>query len=103
MPCGETLRQECFCGKVGRKVNCTGQFMGAKSYSCEEVCGKSLACGNHKCEKICHEGACEACPRDVDLIRTCPCGRTQLKDVRKSCLDPIPSCDKVKMRIVFYL
>jgi transcriptional repressor NF-X1 len=77
--------------------------MGAKSYSCEEVCGKSLACGNHKCEKICHEGACEACPRDVDLIRTCPCGRTQLKDVRKSCLDPIPSCDKVKMRIVFYL
>ena len=95
LPCERTLHQVCHCGKVGRKVKCTKEFEGATSYSCEDVCGKVLGCGNHSCDRICHEGECEGCERDVDSITTCPCGRTELKSVRKSCLDPIPCCDKV--------
>ncbi|XP_026675559.1 transcriptional repressor NF-X1 homolog, partial [Ceratina calcarata] len=64
-------------------------------YSCENVCGKLLECGNHACAKLCHPGDCEPCPLGVDKIATCCCGQTPLPDKRESCLDPVPTCDKI--------
>lgn len=118
--CTEMLRQECYCGNVGRKVACTEEFRGIQYYSCGEICGKMLSCGNHRwvfslnikkmesniywhffnnlthrCKQVCHEGQCEPCVRDANLVTTCPCGRSQLDGARVSCLDPISCCDKV--------
>ncbi|KAJ8920654.1 hypothetical protein NQ315_004793 [Exocentrus adspersus] len=99
-PCTETIIQECYCGKQGRKVTCSVEFSGKTQYICEDTCGKTLSCGNHKCEKTCHEGPCEPCARDVNLVDTCPCGKTPLEKIRNSCLDPIPCCDKICGRVL---
>uniref|UniRef100_A0A1Y1JZ76 Protein shuttle craft n=1 Tax=Photinus pyralis TaxID=7054 RepID=A0A1Y1JZ76_PHOPY len=93
--CGNVLRQECYCGKEGRKVNCTNEAGGELQYECGETCEKLLTCGNHKCERKCHNGSCDVCPKSPSLITTCPCGQTNLVKKRKSCLDPIPCCDKI--------
>ncbi|KAJ8955604.1 hypothetical protein NQ318_001434 [Aromia moschata] len=94
-PCAETIIQECYCGKQGRKVSCSAEFGGSTQYACEDICGKLLSCGNHKCQKTCHAGSCDTCVRDVSLVHTCPCGKTSLEKPRTSCCDPIPCCDKI--------
>lgn len=94
-PCSETVQQECYCGKVGRRVKCTSDVSGITSYSCGETCNKLLSCGNHKCSEICHENECKPCSNDINLIKTCPCGKHFLEIERKSCLDPVPCCGKV--------
>ncbi|CAH0558067.1 unnamed protein product [Brassicogethes aeneus] len=91
--CGQHIRQECHCGKLGRKVACTALQGGATAFACDDVCLKLLPCGNHRCQRKCHEGACDACASDLS-VASCPCGRTALEP-RSSCLDPIPCCDKV--------
>lgn len=98
LPCTEILKQECYCGKVGRKISCSLEFKGATKYSCDEPCERTLSCGNHKCTKVCHDGACEPCALAPDKVTFCPCGQTKLeKNIRNSCLDPIPCCDKVRI------
>ncbi|KAG2150355.1 uncharacterized protein EDB93DRAFT_1205209 [Suillus bovinus] len=48
-------------------------------HECDLPCGKMLNCGNHRCERKDHRGACGVCLQSVyeDLI--CPCGRTALE------------------------
>ncbi|KAG1798823.1 uncharacterized protein HD556DRAFT_153931 [Suillus plorans] len=48
-------------------------------HECDLPCGKMLSCGNHRCERKDHRGACGVCLQSVyeDLI--CPCGRTALE------------------------
>lgn len=94
-PCNKTILQECYCAKEGRKVPCCEKYKGEVFYCCGEPCGKMLSCGNHYCQKLCHEGPCEVCPKDVNVITSCPCGKTPLNTPRLSCLDPIPCCTKV--------
>lgn len=93
--CREVIHQECYCGKVGRIVSCTAQFYEKDRYDCGEICGKKLPCGNHTCEKLCHDGPCQVCLTDVEKIRSCPCGKTSLQEIRTTCLDAIPCCEKV--------
>ncbi|CAG9859977.1 unnamed protein product [Phyllotreta striolata] len=94
-PCKESLHQECYCSKEGRKVQCCKIYSGEKQYSCNNVCGKLLSCGNHYCQELCHENSCKLCPRDVTVIKTCPCLKTPLKEPRLSCLDPILCCGQL--------
>lgn len=102
--CSKILRQECFCGKVGRKVPCTSEYIGSSRYSCGELCGKILSCGNHKCPQICHNGDCESCTYAPEHIMFCPCGQTKLeKGSRNSCLDPVPCCDKVSSAPILHV
>lgn len=97
--CTEVIHQECYCGKVGRKVACCAQYRGKGNYECGEVCGKQLSCGNHTCKKLCLDGPCEICTTDIKQIFTCHCGKTGLEKKRTSCLDPIHCCDKVRCLI----
>ena len=59
---------------------------------------RQISCGNHLCERPCHEGECGGCNLAPDVITTCPCGTFSLQQLvakeeeRTSCLDPIPTC-----------
>ncbi|KAH1026829.1 protein shuttle craft [Dendroctonus ponderosae] len=91
-PCAEMIVQECYCGVTGRKVACDEAHVGQTRFSCQNTCGKLLPCGNHYCPASCHSGPCGLCPTDVDLIKFCHCGKTELQTARLSCLDSIPCC-----------
>ncbi|GLC51639.1 hypothetical protein PLESTB_000524100 [Pleodorina starrii] len=73
----------CRCGAETRRLQC-----GGRDYQCDRVCGKQLACGNHKCEEVCHAGKCGSCP--FSGVRTCPCGKKTYDGM--SCADKVPSC-----------
>jgi len=61
-----------------------------------------LDCGNHVCERTCHDGSCDSCALLPDHVTHCPCGATPLENLlttsRTSCLDPIPTCDSICRR-----
>lgn len=42
------------------------------------MCERSLDCGNHQCELLCHEGACTPCDLTVERVKNCPCSRFTL-------------------------
>ncbi len=123
MPCGEHTCQrpcheglcgacttevdaKCYCGKVGKKISCHEKgeekvsFDWNGCFDCGENCDRLMDCGIHHCEKLCHpqDEAVPHCPRSVDVVKFCPCGKTALADIeiepRKQCTDPIPSCQK---------
>lgn len=78
-PCQITIQQPCFCGKQVLSFRCAnlapsraGQ---SASPSCGKICGKSLACGNHTCESVCHDGPCAPCP--VKERAKCYCGKSE--------------------------
>jgi transcriptional repressor NF-X1 len=94
--CDAHLTQTCYSHKTARKLNC-GESP-TIFYSCNDLCGKILNCGQHQCELTCHNGKCDACGLLPSRIKTCPCGKTTLNDLkitRFSCLDSIPTCGKV--------
>ncbi|OAD58748.1 Protein shuttle craft [Eufriesea mexicana] len=91
--CEEIITQKCYCGKHTREVTCQSNIL--FTYSCETICGKLLECGNHTCTKLCHPDACEPCSLIPEKITTCCCGQTPLTEKRQTCLDPIPTCDKI--------
>ena len=55
-----------------------------------------MDCGNHFCDRICHEGPCNLCKLKPELNKKCPCGQFNLStltsNVRLTCLDPVPTC-----------
>ena len=58
---------------------------------------RTLDCGNHTCEKPCHDDECDPCALSPGMIKTCPCGSNTLETLsttpRTSCLDPVLTCD----------
>ncbi|KAI3329019.1 hypothetical protein HD806DRAFT_519344 [Xylariaceae sp. AK1471] len=70
------------------------------SFKCGHVCDRAFDCGKHHCQKECHpqDDVPAHCPFSPDFITHCPCGKTPISDItetRESCLDPIPTCDKI--------
>jgi len=101
-PCQRTVHQTCYCGRNDRQVVCTIDTVCVTKFACLEECGKSKDCGNHFCTESCHSGECAPCTLTTDIIKSCPCGQTPLEDLynngvkaRSSCLDPIPTCEKI--------
>ncbi|KAL7043008.1 hypothetical protein ACKWTF_001359 [Chironomus riparius] len=94
--CSEELECNCYCGTESKKILCTVENIDKTKYSCDNVCGKTLNCGNHKCAEKCHDGACKSCKLMPQYVKTCPCSRMSIKsETRKTCLDPVPLCDSV--------
>ncbi|KAF2076372.1 hypothetical protein CYY_002329 [Polysphondylium violaceum] len=101
-PCAITETQKCYCGKSITKKPCgsgsVDESQGDPRYfSCDDVCNRTLDCGNHKCTKPCHKGPCNPCELVPEKVLYCSCNQTKLKDLnveRTSCLDPIPICKK---------
>lgn len=80
---------------------------GKRHFGCQQTCDKILRCGQHRCSKQCHSGACDSCPRALPLddVQLCACGKTEfhedeLAQPRDSCLDPLPTCGKVCDRVL---
>uniref|UniRef100_A0A182QRK8 Uncharacterized protein n=1 Tax=Anopheles farauti TaxID=69004 RepID=A0A182QRK8_9DIPT len=94
--CDEQVQHNCYCGKSDRMVECSVEHLEVTRYGCGKVCGLPLACGNHQCERLCHEGDCDQCADAPNRVLSCPCGREAIEPgSRKSCLDPIPTCSGV--------
>lgn len=76
--------QSCFCGKqaVSRRCVDTNYESG---WSCGEICGDIMPCGNHTCDRPCHEGVCGACEVLIDC--QCYCGRSRTN---------LPCCEKAE-------
>ncbi|GAM21295.1 hypothetical protein SAMD00019534_044700 [Acytostelium subglobosum LB1] len=53
------------------------------NHVCKIVCGRTLKCGLHKCEQLCHQGKCYPCPFNSYDEMSCRCGKTVM-------LPPIP-------------
>jgi hypothetical protein len=73
-PCEIVVPQvDCFCGKESKDRIC-GEM---NKRACGQVCGKTLNCKLHKCDKVCHENDCPPCPVVVD--GSCHCGKVTEK------------------------
>ncbi|XP_037090699.1 NF-X1-type zinc finger protein NFXL1-like [Pollicipes pollicipes] len=80
--CPQTSRQPCNCGSQAQLRPCA-----SPRWQCDKVCGRPLSCGHHRCDAVCHAGACGPCPR-ADR-RRCPCGRTE---VQQPCHEEVATC-----------
>ncbi len=123
MPCGEHACQRpcheglcgaciteidarCYCGKVEKKLKCDDRAEEKESadwtglFDCGQSCDRVMDCGIHRCENACHpqDTPTPHCPRSVDIVTRCPCGKTPLVELRteprKACTDAIPNCKK---------
>ena len=78
-PCPHTgPRQSCFCGKSSTSRRCVDTSYDT-GWSCRELCGDVLPCGEHTCQKPCHEGLCGAC--EVLMDCRCYCGKDERRIV----------------------
>lgn len=73
--------QSCFCGKNSSSRRCVETNYDT-GWSCNEICGDLMPCGEHTCERPCHEGLCGAC--DVEIEGRCYCGKVER---RMACCD----------------
>ncbi|XP_055333654.1 NF-X1-type zinc finger protein NFXL1-like [Paramacrobiotus metropolitanus] len=82
-PCEQTLPMKCACGTETLPQPC-----GTREWHCQRICGKTFACGAHKCSAQCHSGSCGPCPRSMP--RSCPCGKTKAVT---DCIAEIQPCN----------
>lgn len=66
--------QTCFCGKKTMSRRCVDTNYDS-GWSCEEICGDMMPCGEHTCQKPCHEGLCGGC--EVHMDCRCYCGKVE--------------------------
>ncbi|XP_002969132.2 NF-X1-type zinc finger protein NFXL1 [Selaginella moellendorffii] len=95
--CKVVVAVACFCRRKLDRVVCgqvpvPGDVAGNGIFSCGSICGKLLPCGNHVCSRECHPGDCGDCELSPESVSTCPCKKTTLRALRRSCLDPVPTC-----------
>jgi len=112
--CEVRIESRCYCGKVEKMLLCYDKESELISvmdntkwtgiFDCGSTCERVLDCGKHLCQETCHQQGEEGshhCPRAVDVISHCACGKTSLSELgveRTNCDDPIPACDKVCAR-----
>ncbi|KFY49261.1 hypothetical protein V495_00642 [Pseudogymnoascus sp. VKM F-4514 (FW-929)] len=66
--------QACFCGKEEVSKRCIDTHY-ESGWSCGKICGDMMPCGEHECEKGCHEGLCGSC--EVLVESRCYCGKVE--------------------------
>lgn len=66
--------QSCFCGTNSTSRRCVETNYDT-GWSCGQICGDLMPCGEHTCQRPCHEGLCGAC--EVDVECRCYCGKVK--------------------------
>jgi transcriptional repressor NF-X1 len=75
MPCSRMGPiQSCFCGKEERSRKCIDTDY-ENGWTCGQICGDLMPCGQHFCDRPCHEGLCGACEVPVEV--RCYCGQVE--------------------------
>ena len=74
--------QSCYCGKKSTSRRCVETNYDT-GWSCGQICGDPMPCGEHTCQRPCHEGLCGAC--EVEIDGRCYCGKVQ---------QMMPCCDR---------
>ncbi|KAF7718175.1 Zinc finger NF-X1-type transcription factor [Penicillium ucsense] len=80
--------QDCFCGRNSSTKRCQDTDYD-RGWSCGEICGDLLPCGEHTCPLPCHEGLCGAC--EVQIEGRCYCGKVQTEMLCSSKEDEMES------------
>lgn len=80
--------QDCFCGRNSSTKRCQDTNY-EQGWSCGEICGDLLPCGEHTCPLPCHEGLCGAC--EVTIEARCYCGKVQTEMLCSSKEDEMES------------
>ena len=108
--CDIIIDSKCYCGKSHDKIYCHDRLPKISSnekekwignFECLQPCDQYLDCGIHKCSLDCHSISKDIhkCPNDPKNLTNCPCGKHKINELlsspRKSCLDPIPTCDNI--------
>ena len=121
-PCGTCevrLPARCYCGNIEKDILCGDRSDALESqrplviedpkntletwtgnFNCGNECDRLLDCGVHQCQQHCHpqEVTPGHCPLSPDIVKNCPCGKTNLNEltssIRTHCKDPIPHCGK---------
>ncbi|KAF2178645.1 hypothetical protein K469DRAFT_718189 [Zopfia rhizophila CBS 207.26] len=77
-PCSQMgPTQSCFCGNKSITRRCSDTDYD-KGWSCGDVCGHPMPCGEHRCPRPCHDGLCGVC--EVRIPSRCYCGQIE-KDI----------------------
>lgn len=75
-PCSPCLQMgpavPCFCGTEVMTKRCV-ETNYQEGWTCGAVCGDLMPCGEHFCDRPCHEGLCGSC--DVLVDSRCYCGK----------------------------
>lgn len=66
--------QSCYCGKSSTSRKCM-ETNYESGWSCNSICGDMMPCGEHTCQRPCHEGLCGACVTEVEAH--CYCGNVE--------------------------
>jgi transcriptional repressor NF-X1 len=77
-PCQVTTRVTCYCPRkstIAFRCGVEQDKSKGKNLTCGNVCGRTLPCGKHTCQKVCHEETCGDCP--VRESARCCCGKTE--------------------------
>ncbi|KOS19607.1 FKBP12-associated protein 1 -like protein [Escovopsis weberi] len=82
--------QSCFCGKNASRKLCRETDY-EHGWSCQDICGDLLPCGEHSCPRPCHSGLCGGCDTRVDA--KCYCGRLEKTIPCFERGDPVQSFD----------
>ncbi|KAI1461978.1 hypothetical protein F4805DRAFT_464768 [Annulohypoxylon moriforme] len=69
--------QPCRCGRHTSTRLCRDTDYGT-TWSCHEICGELLTCGQHECQQECHSDYCGDC--EVPVLSICFCGR-EVKEI----------------------
>ncbi|KAJ5938160.1 Zinc finger NF-X1-type [Penicillium verhagenii] len=80
--------QDCFCGRNSSQKRCQDTNY-EQGWSCGEICGDLLPCGEHTCTLPCHEGLCGAC--EVKIEARCYCGKVETEMLCSSKEDEMDS------------
>ena len=97
-PCAVQAEMTCYCGKRTELRPCSDRSRDPQGFSCGAVCDRTLACGNHRCQSVCHPGPCRPCQLTPEALTTCPCGKARAAEIapgRRSCAEPVPTCGEV--------
>lgn len=66
---------------------------------CTRSCGRTLRCGTHQCQELCHRGPCGSCREAIFDDISCHCGRTVLQSPLPCGTKPPPcrfECERPK-------